>query len=244
MLPPRTSTVAAATCAAAALARPAGGGRQPASLQAASQLAEHAARDAHEALGAQRRRRRHKLLARASRRLAYSYALTARLLTDHVPAAVTAGAIFVRSASAVAHDSAELAGCTDGRLQAFACTVLRRTSRLQADVALELSSTRSTGSLEQLVDALAGALAAQGELLGALHSAAGGRVSRRRTAALQDAAARANATHDALRAALAGARSAIDRPAAGERAAGAIAPPDPRLQKGPATDAGHDDRRN
>lgn len=244
MLPPRPSAVAVATCAAASLAAPSGTGGESASAQAAAGLARHAALDAHAALTARGSRRARRLLARALRRLAYSYALTARLLTDHAPSGATASAIFVQAASEVAHDSAVLAMRTDGRLQALAFRALLRTSRLQEDVALELSTARSTGSLEDLFDALSVAVRAQDALLSALEGAAGrDRVWRRHRRALEAGDTRAKAARDALRCALASARKAVQNPPAdgsGDAAAGELARRDAGPQNRPASDAGRD----
>ncbi len=248
MLPPRPSAVAVATCAAASLAGPSGAADESASVQAAAQLARHAALDSRAALSAGRSRRAQQLLARANRRLAYSYALTARLLTDHVPACTTAAAIFIQAASEVAHDSAALASRTDGRLQALASTALQRTSRLQEDVALELSTARSAGSIEDLIEALAAALRAQDALLRTLDGAVGqDSISRRHQRALKAAATRANAARDELRAALAAARDAVQhappaRPIGDDPAVDEIDQPAAHPQQRSASDAGRNER--
>lgn len=210
MLPPHPLALASATCAAASLAGRLGDAGEPASVQAAADLARHAALDAHAALSARSPRPTRRLTTRAARRLRYSYALTARLLTDHVPAGATAAAIFIEAASAVARDSAALATANDGRLQARALRALRRSSRLQEDVALELSSARSSGSLEDLINALATALDAQDVLLAALGGAVSADgISPRRRDALKARAARADLARDGLRSALTVARSAL-----------------------------------
>lgn len=220
MLPPHASVVAAATCAAASLGSAPAVGAERASVNAAAQLAHHAALDCRAALS--RRcslRRRHRLLARALRRLGYSYALTACLLTDHVPAGAAAGAIFSGEAATVAGDSAELARRAGGRLQAHAVRVLRRTSRLQADVAFELGTARSSGSIEDLHDVLSATLRAHDALLAALRATvATDALARRHRGALEASGARATAAREALRAALVNARAAVQDAARDDQA--------------------------
>ncbi|MBW3607703.1 MAG: hypothetical protein KY463_05010 [Actinobacteria bacterium] len=150
--------------------------------------------------------------------------MTARLLTDHTPAGATAGVIFIQSASDVAHDIATLAMRSEGRSQALALRALRRASRLQEDVALEISSARSTGSLEDLIDALSAALRGQGALLDALDGVVShGRISPRRRHALEVRRARANAARNALGTALTGAQRALQHPLSEVQAADAPA---------------------
>lgn len=235
MLPPRPFALAVATCAAASLAGPSRAGG-PASVQAASELARHAALDAGTASSARASRHARRLLARSVRRLAYSYALTARLLTDRVPAGATAAATFVQAASEVAHATATLATRTDGPLQALAFRALQRTSRLQEDVALELSTARSAGSLEDLIDALSTALRAQDALLSTFDLAvASDRISARRQHAIEARVSRANAARDALRTALTVTQAALHDALPDERSAGDTPA---RARNGSASDAG------
>lgn len=241
MLPPRPSAVAVATCAAASLAGPSRGVDEPASVQAAVELARHAALDARAALSEPGSRRTRRRLGRAVRRLAYSYTLTARLLIDHVPPAAAAGAFFIRAASEVAHDSAALAGRSDGHLQALAFRALRRTSRLQEDVALELSTGRTAGSIEDLIDALSVALRAQDALLATLDGAlVRDRISPRCRHAIEARRRRASEARDELRAALAAARNAVQGPATADEGDEIAAPARP--QNGPAYGAGSNER--
>lgn len=213
MLPPRPFAIAVATCAAASLASRSGGTGEPASVQAAADLARHAALDARSALGMRSRRRARRLLKRADRRLGYSYALTARLLTDHAPAGATTSAIFIRAAAEIAQDSASLATGRERRQQALAFRTLRRTSRLQEDVALELSTRRSAGSLEDLIAALSIALRAQDALLSTLEAAARlDRISAHRRRTLHATSARADAARVALCAAWEGTLRAVQKP--------------------------------
>jgi|GEM_PF-6863261 len=227
MLLPRVFAVAVATCAAAPLPGPSvvpDGGA--ASVDAAGRLACHCVLDARAALnvdGSSRRTRR--LLARADRRLGYAYALTAALLNDHAPAALAAAATFSHAASQVACHSATLARRADGPLQAFAVRSLRRASQREDEVAFELTTGRSTGSIEDLIAALFTALQAQDALLAALDATAGSpSVPARRRSALQASATRALAARCAVRDALANARDAMEdlaaqQPSAGERSA-------------------------
>lgn len=213
MLRPRPFAIAMATCAAASLASRSGGAGEPASVQAAGDLARHAALDARSALGARSRRRTRRLLKRADRRLRYSYALTARLLTERAPAGAATSAIFIRAAAEIAHDSASLATGSKRRQQALAFRTLRRTSRLQEDVALELSTRRSAGSLEDLIAALSIALRAQDALLSTLEGAARpDRVAARRRRSLHVTSARADAARAALCTALEGTLRAVQKP--------------------------------
>lgn len=211
MLRPRALPVAAATCAAASLSGSAVSSAEPASAQAAAQLAHHAALDARAALATPASsRRRQRLLTRATRRLFYAYALTARLTSDHSPAATGAAATFVAGAAQVARDSAALTRCSQGRLQALAVRALRRAAQQQDDIAFELTAARSAGSIEDLIDAVSVALLVEERLLAVLEAtAADRRIARRHRAALEAAGERASAASGALRVALAGARRAV-----------------------------------
>lgn len=249
MLPPRPFKLAVATCAAASLASLPRAAEEPASVQAAAQLARHAALDARAALGACGSSRSRRLLARGARRLRYSYALTARLLTDHVPSGAPASAIFIQAASEVAHESAALVTRASGRPQALALRVLRRTSRLQEDVALELSTGRSAGSLEDLIEALTASLHAQEALLDTLDAALRhDRISRRRAQQIEPREKRARAARDALRTALTTAHRAVQRPLAevpaGDDPAYEVSRRAARAQNHSPGDGAHDARPN
>ena len=221
MLPPRPLALAVATSAAASLPGTSSGAGVPASVHAAGELARHAALDARTAASARGARHTRRLVTRAVRRLAYSYALTARLLTDRVPAGVAAAAIFVQAASEVADATAALATSTEGRLHALAFRALQRTSRLQEDVTLELSTARSAGSLDDLIDALSAASGAQDVLLTALSEAASaGRISARRDHALRSRISRAGAAREALLTALTVSRRALQNPLPDDDSAG------------------------
>jgi len=206
MLRSPTLTIAVATCAAAPLTGASGAGEHPASVEAAARLARHGVLDAQAALTAPDSLRRRRL-ARARRRLAYAYALTARLLNEHAPAGSRASAIFSQAASEIASAGADLAARTDGRAQTCALGVLRRAAQLQSDVAAELATARSAGSIEDLRDALATASDAQDKLLVALDRPT--HVSRHQLHALKLARTRAHAARDALRVALLSARNAV-----------------------------------